>query len=99
MELPATIGQLEKRFEDIAAENPREAAEAAFALATYFLDHGDISKAKRFAERSIALFLAVNVQSYDECTTIHNSICGILMPDLIHENVVRHRFANLNLAA
>lgn len=93
-----TIPELEANFSEIEKENPREAAEVAFVIATHYHRKGN-DKTKIFAQKSIDLFLQCKVETYEQCCALHSSICGICLPDLIHEGVVRARFADFQLSA
>lgn len=88
------IEDLEQAFNEIAIDNPREAAEVAFALACFYHEKDDI-KAREFAERSIKLFENCKTDTLEQCAAMHTFICGIPIPELIHEGVVRFRFADL----
>ena len=85
------IHDLEKRFSEIETENPREAAEVAFAIAVYYRTK-DAGKANRFAEKSIELFEQCGTDTMEKCSAMNVSIGGIAIPDLIHDDVVRAHF-------
>ena len=91
MSLPETIQELEAQFEEIEKKSPRDAAEVAFALASYYFGHKDPEKGKRFAQRSIELFEQCGTRTTEECAARHEKICGITMPDMIHEGLVKFR--------
>jgi hypothetical protein len=91
-----TIDELEIELEEIIKKNPREAAEVAFALATHFYDK-NLARARVFAQRSIDLFRQCKTETYEQCLSLHDHICGILIPELVHDGVVRFRFPKLGL--
>jgi hypothetical protein len=94
MSLPKTFVALEKKFKKIVKKNPREAAEAAYALAVHFFGVGDKIKGQSFADKAVELFKKCGTESYEACAAIHNFICGIAIPEIIHEDVVRFRLHN-----
>ena len=91
------VANLEQYFSDYEEENPREAAEVAFAIAMKAKQDGNIEKATEFGKRSVQLFEQLNVQTMEECANLHMTINGIGIPDLIHEDVVRSRLKPIEL--
>lgn len=92
--LPKTILELEKRFEEFERKSKREAAEIAFAIARYYGDSRsrfDRATTRKFGLKSIELFEQCEMQTMQQCGTIHDVIAGVVLPDLIHEGVVRFR--------
>lgn len=88
---------VERSFERMKSNNPRKAAELAFAIATLAMNAGDIEKAKEFGRKSVALFEQANPQTRDECIAMHTEINGAPLPEMIHANVVRDRLRSLQL--
>lgn len=80
---------LEAYFAAIKDKNPRVAAEVAYALAVL---HEGQPKGREFALQSIALFESVGVTTLEDAASRFTTINGILIPELIHEEVVRARF-------
>jgi len=90
-----SIENVERRFPQIERKDPRGAAEVALALAIYYQAMNRPAKAKSFAEKSIALFEQCETVTLDQCEAIHPCICGIVIPWIVHEDVVRSLFAEL----
>jgi len=91
------VANLEKYFSNTVKENPREAAEIAFAIALKAKQEGDNKKAAQYGRKSVKLFERLKVQTMDDCACLHMFINGIGIPDLVHEGVVRSRLAPINL--
>ena len=94
MKLPKTFGELEKKFGKIAKKSPREAAEAAYALAAHFFSAGNPDKGRTFAQKAIKLFKKCGTETREACVAIHDFICGIAIPDEIHEQLIQYRLDN-----
>lgn len=89
--LPETIAEIESRFDEFERKSKREAAEIAFALARYYSEKKDKNKVKKFAFKSVELFEQCETDTFEQCGAIHSFIGGVVIPDLIHEGVVRFR--------
>lgn len=87
-----SIFSLEMKLSEYEVNDPREAAEIAYAIAFYYYQKGCLEKAKQFGLRSIALFKSSGkTRTEEECLPIHSVIGGIVMPEIIHEQVVAFR--------
>jgi len=92
-----TIKKLERKFNTLKDENPREAAEMAYALAELYLKEGNTEKATRFGKESIRLFDQCKMDTQEDCVAIHTKLGDVMMPELIHQDVVRNRLKALKL--
>lgn len=92
-----TIKKLERKFNTLKDENPREAAEMAYALAELYLKEGNTEKATQFGKESIRLFNQCKTDTQEDCAAIHTNLGGVLIPELIHQDVVRNRLKGLKL--
>lgn len=92
-----TRQKLERKFNTLKDENPREAAEIAYALAELYLKEGNTEKATQFGKESIRLFDKCKMDTQEDCAAIHTKLGGIMMPELIHQDVVRNRLKALKL--
>jgi len=90
-----SIESVERRFPQIEKENPREAAEVALAIAIHHQKMSNVAKAISFARKSISLFENCGTVTLEQCTAIHSCICGIVIPVIVHEDMVRLHFAQL----
>lgn len=88
---------LERKFNEMKDENPREAAEFAYALAELYLKEGNTEKATYFGQESIRLFDQCKMNTQEECVAIHTKLGGIMIPEIIHQDVVRNRLKSLKL--
>ena len=87
--------ELEARFEAMAVRDPREAAELAYAIAALKRRAGDREGAAQYARRAIELFKTVSTDTLEDCAARNTIVDGIVIPDLIHEDVVRDRFKDV----
>lgn len=92
-----TIRKLERKFNTLKDENPREAAEIAYALAELYLKEGNTEKATQFGKESIRLFDQCKMDTQEDCAAIHTELNGIMIHGLIHQDVVRNRLKALKL--
>lgn len=86
---------LEKKFDIEYQINKRNVAEISYAIAVIARNNGDLQKAKKYAQVAISIFEELNVQTIEDAAARNNIIEGIVIPELIHENVVRERFKDI----
>jgi hypothetical protein len=84
--------ELTEALSKLSTQNPREAAEYAFAMATLALQDGDADMAAKYAKTSVELFERSHTDTLEDCAPINAEIAGVIIPDIIHEGVVRARF-------
>lgn len=89
--LPKSISEIERRFDEFERVSKREAAEIAFALARYYSVKGNKKKVRKFGLKSKELFEQCEMNTMEQCGAIHDFIGGIVIPELIHEGVVKFR--------
>ena len=79
----------------------RRKTQVLFVLAILNAKHGYPCVAKGYAEECILLLRRIGTDSYEECATNIPSLGGVLLPELLHEEVVRERlkFFKIELAA
>lgn len=92
-----TKSALEKDFDNMKDVDPRKAAEVAYVLAKLHLDDGDIEKATHFGQESIRLFDGCEMETLRDCATHYTVLEGVVLPDIIHQKVVRNRLSVLEL--
>lgn len=80
--------RLEEVLEDWKERDVRAAAQIAYALAILRKRDGDLASAQIYGRESIRLFQQAGVESLEDAVPIWEEINGVLMPELIHENVV-----------
>jgi|GEM_PF-4931508 len=80
-----------------ATENFRRAAEAAYVVARLYRDAGKPDVSKQYAKQSIALFEQSNIHTLEDAAPRYNSLGGILLPNLVHEGIVRNTFPEYQL--
>jgi hypothetical protein len=90
-----TASELEARFEATVVADPREAAEIAYAIASLKRQEGDLAGAGQYARRAIDLFRSVPTDTLEDCAARNTVVEGIVIPDIIHEDVVKERFKDL----
>ena len=79
---------LENTFQVIKGKNKREAAEIAYALGVMYKRAGDYEGMRKYRDISIALFNEVGVKTLEDASPLYFSINEVILPELIHENVV-----------
>lgn len=89
--------ELETKIASLKEDNPREAAEHAYALAMLHKEDGNDDQAVRFGQESISLFDLCETDTIEDCCSRNQFIDGIPIPDLIHQGVVRNRLQPLSL--
>lgn len=82
---------LEQKFEEFEKADPRVAAEIAYALAVIH-EHDSPALSRQYAERSVEIFIQLDIQELEDACPRFTEINRVMMPDLIHEGVVRARF-------
>lgn len=81
----------------LAVENVRQGAEIAYVLAKLYQEAGDSAQARHYAARSVALFQEADVTSLKDAKSRYDTIAGVIIPSLIHEDVVRRDFPEFGL--
>ena len=89
------IRRLEKKFVDESELDKRNAAELAYAIATLAEDNKDLEKAREYALKAIEMFETLQIQTLDEAAAKNNIVEGVVIPELIHDGVVRERFKGI----
>lgn len=93
--------ELEKLFEDLKGLNPRKAAEVAYALAFILKKGGDMGKAVGFGRECVRIFDLLEregkLKTMEDCACRFSELGGVLIPELIHEEVARTRLRELGL--
>lgn len=93
----ATHRLLEQTFSLLRDDDPRNAAEHAFALAILYQREGNTERAIHYGRESISLFGQCQMETLSDCSARNTTIGGVGIPDLIHEEVVRARLQPLVL--
>jgi hypothetical protein len=88
---------LEKTLSLLREVDPRNAAEHAYVLAQLYNRAGKMEQALQFGRESIALFDKCRMETIEECASRNTVIEGVVLPDLIHQEVVRNRLQSLKL--
>jgi hypothetical protein len=88
---------LEQMLETLKGTDPRTGAEYAYALAVLNKRGGDTERAVRFGREAIALLNQCPTDTLADCAARNVSLGGVVIPELIHENVVRSRLQPLDL--
>jgi len=88
---------LQQMLDELRENDPRKAAEVAYALAHLSIAAGDLKQAERYGHESIRLFDKYPMESISDCAAQHTVLGGIAIPSVIHQDVVRDRLRNLQL--
>lgn len=89
------IKRLEKKCAEEFELDKRNAAELAYAIATLAKDNKDLEKAREYALKAIEMFETLQIQTLDEAAAKNNIIEGVVIPELMHEGVIRERFKDI----
>jgi hypothetical protein len=89
------MADLEQRLSRMVSEDPRTAAEYAFAIATLKRREGDREGVAGYARRAMEFFNSVPTGTLDDCAARNITIEGLVIPDLIHEDGVREGFKDI----
>lgn len=88
---------LEQTLNSLREVDPRNAAEYAYVLAQLHKRAGGDEQAIHFGREAIALLNKCRMDSMEECAAHNMVIEGVVLPDLIHQDVVRDRLQPLKL--
>lgn len=69
----------------------RKRAETLFTLAVLNARHGYKRVARGYAEECILLLRRIGTETYEECATSDICCQGVVLPEFLHEDVVRAR--------
>lgn len=86
-----SFASLEGILNDLETVDPRNAAEYAYALAVLYQQGGNSDRATQLGLKAITLFGLCRMETMEDCAALNVAIEGVVIPDLIHENVVRDR--------
>ncbi len=89
--------RLEETYQGLKKADKRRAAEVAYVLAVLKKEKGNIQEARKYGTESIKLFKELNIQTLKDAGALYNILNGVVLPDYIHEGVVRDRLLDLNL--
>jgi hypothetical protein len=89
------IDQLQSAFQQELASDKWAAAETAFALASRFRDAGDVEAAQQWLQQLLTLLAEFPAASPEQAATRRRQVGGVMMPDFLHEGVVKTRFEGL----
>ncbi len=78
---------------EIEVREWKDAAEHFYAAAMMEKKAGNGSKAREHANEAINLYKRINVQTLDDAIAVNFRIGGILIPELMHEDVVEYNLA------
>ena len=71
----------------------RRRAGMFYALAVIAAKSGYKRAAKGFGEECILLLTKIGTNSFEECATVDALVEDVVMPDFLHENIVRERLS------
>lgn len=75
----------------------RKRAETLFILAVLSAKRGYLRVAQGYAEECILLLSRVGTETYEECVTSGLCCQGVVLPDFLHEDVVRARLKSFHV--
>jgi hypothetical protein len=73
----------------------RQAAELAYAIAVRMQAEGRVRDAAEYAKRCVALISTQPSSTIEQVTSTRTKAGGVLLPELLHEGVVRSRLGHL----
>jgi len=89
------ITKLEIKFTNEYEIDKSNAAEYAYAIATLAKKNKDIEKAKEYALKAIEIYEFLQIQDLEQAAAKNNIIESVVIPELIHEGVIRARFKDI----
>jgi hypothetical protein len=90
----ASVDELEACFQRELAADRWAAAETAYALAVRHLDAGEWTRSREWVAQCLRLLAGFPDGSEEQAATRRVSVGGVLLPDYLHEGVVRMRFGH-----
>ncbi|WP_225846373.1 hypothetical protein [Streptomyces sp. HPF1205] len=90
-----SVGELEADFQRELAADRWAAAETAYALAVRNRDAGDWRQSREWVEQCLRLLEGFPSDTEEQVATRRVSVGGVLLPNYLHEGVVRDRFGRL----
>lgn len=78
--------------ESILAQQPRAAAEYAFAIALLYARLNQPEKFKKWARHCLQCLRAERAETLEDAACRHTELGGVLIPELFHEGTARQRF-------
>jgi hypothetical protein len=90
-------GRLEKELIRLREDDPRDAAEIAYALTRIYYDEDYLKQAQRFGEECIALLDQCSIKTPEDAAGRFQKLGGVDMPNFLDPTLVRNRFPRLNL--
>ncbi|WP_329133482.1 hypothetical protein OG552_16075 [Streptomyces sp. NBC_01476] len=91
----ASVGELETSFQRELATDRWAAAETAFALATRNRDAGDWEQSREWVAQCLRILEGFPGETEEQAATTRVSVGGVLLPNYLHEGVVRGRFGQV----
>lgn len=88
---------LQQKLNSLKGVDPRNAAEYAYALAMISKHKGNNDQAVQFGNEAIALFDRCDMDTMENCASRNTTIEGVVIPDIIHQDVVRDHLRPLVL--
>ncbi len=83
------VRKLQKKLEElIRIRDFRRAAEVTYVLSQIYLDLGQEENAVASAKESLELFDKCAMETEKDCATLFGELEGVLIPSLIHQEVV-----------
>ena len=79
------------------AQLDRKRAETLFVLAVLNVRHGYLHVAEGYAKECIFLLRRIGTESYEDCATNRIALEGVVLPEFLHEDVVRSRLGLLGV--
>lgn len=83
---------------DVAKGRKRQAAETAYAIALRAEGDWNMSVASEYARKALALLESLPSETIDQVTSTRIKVGGVLIPELLHGDVVRSRLGYLMVA-
>lgn len=90
-----SVGELETIFQRELATDRWAATETAYALAVRNRDAGDWDQSREWVAQCLRLLEGLPGESEEQVATTRVSVGGVMLPNYLHEGVVRDRFGQL----
>jgi hypothetical protein len=80
---------------ELAHGHRREAAELAYAIAVRTQAEGRVRDAAEYGKKCLALLEELPSKTINEVASTRTKVGGVLIPELLHDGVVRARLGHL----
>lgn len=90
-----SLSALQNQFYALREDDPRRAAEYAYAIAVLYAKQGNLGAAGNYGRAAVRLLDGCPSDTLEDCAAQHSTIGGVGIPGIIHSRVVRQRLLQI----